>query len=155
MSNWLRIATVFLAFVVVSCDSGKKAEEAAAAAASAKMEAERQAEEVANKAKEEAAKLFAEKKVGIIKDLQSQSDAIDRKFTYLKDKATKLKGPAKTKADAALVAVDNARAQLSASLQDAQTATETTLSSLTEKITSGLKTTQKSLDEFETAVTGK
>lgn len=155
MSHWLRIATVFMAFVVAGCDSGKKAEEAAAAAASAKMAAEKQAEEAAQKAKEEAAKEFAEKKASIVKGLQSQSDAIDRKFAYLKDKATKLKGAAKTKADTALTGVENARAQLSASLQEAQAATETTITPLSEKVTTGLKTAQKSLEDFETTVTGK
>ncbi|MGE5783801.1 MAG: hypothetical protein ACM3ZE_04390, partial [Myxococcales bacterium] len=125
------------------------------AAASAKIAAEKQAEEAAQKAKEEAAKAFAEKKAGIVKGLQGQSDAIDRKFVYLKDKASKLKGTAKTKADGALTAVDNARAQLSASLSEAQTATDATLVSLSEKVTSDLKTAQKSLDQFETAVTGK
>src|SRR5689334_9109819 len=96
MNKWTVVSTLCMALVLAACDDGKKAQEAAAAAeasaSAAKADAEKAAAEATKKAADEAAKAFADKKAGIVKGLQGQVDAFDRKFTYLKEKAEKLKG---------------------------------------------------------------
>lgn len=156
MKKWIAITGISLAFLAACDDAKKEAAEAAAASASAATaEAEKAAADASKKAAEEAEKAFGEKKVAVVKGLQSQVDAFDRKLAYLKDKAGKLKAAPKKAADTALEAVEKARADVTTSLKDVDGAGADTLTTLTEKVSASLGAAQKAMDSLETAVTGK
>jgi hypothetical protein len=162
MNKWL-LGTMVVGLVAAGCDNGKKAaEEAAAVAASVKEMTEKKAEEAAaaakaqaEKAKAEADKALAEKREGVAKGFQDQLEAFDRKLDFLKEKASKLKGPAKVKAEGALAAVDKLRTEVVAAVASLKSGDLSSLPALGEKVTASLSAAQASLAEFESAALGK
>lgn len=156
-----RVLCIFLAAAAmtsIGCDdSAKKAEEAAkvaasAAAASASAAAEKAKTELAEKAKAE----LDGKKGDLKKQITEGLASLDRKATALKEKAAKLPGPVKLKADEAFKKYEAAKTALTsmtATIDGASGAAA--LTELPAKITSGLGDATKALEGFEEIVTKK
>jgi hypothetical protein len=148
---WLMIAGV----VVAGCDDGKKKaeEEAKAAASAASVAAAKASAELEAKAKEAAKAALASKKTELTKSIKDSIDALDRKATYLKEKAAKLTGPAKAKAETAFAAYDKAKGAVSALTAAVEGATElSALNDLSAKITAASADATKALNDYEAAV---
>ena len=141
-----------------ACDSGaKKAEEAKKAAEEkAKAEADKLKEEAEAKAKAEAAKALTAERDKLKDKIAKAVRGMDRKITYLKNKAEKLPAPAKKKADEALEKLETAKkavTDLTAKLDEAKDMDA--VKGLTKTVTENLSTAEKALSTYEDAVMKK
>jgi hypothetical protein len=156
-----RVLCIFLAgaaLTSIGCDdAAKKAEEtakqaASAAAASASAVAAKASAEVAEKAKAE----LDGKKGDLKKQITDGLASLDRMATALKEKAAKLPGPVKLKADEAFKKYDTAKAALTGLTGTIDGASGITgLADVGSKITSGLADAKKALEGAEEIITKK
>ncbi len=154
------ISLVASTLALSACDdSAKKAEEAAKVAAdkaaAEKATAEAKAKEDAAKAEATAKAAFETSRAQVKKATTAQGEALDRKATYLKEKAGKLTGPAKAKATAAMDSFDKARTDLTKVIADVDATTSAKMDETSAKAKSAAAAAQTALDDFEAAVTGK
>jgi len=154
MVKWM-VPVMLLA--LAGCDGAKKAEEAKKAAeaqvAAAAATAKAAADAAAAKAKEEAQKAFQGQKTELSKQLTDGIEALDRKVTFLKEKAAKLPPALKKKADAALAAFDTAKAAVTGLQAQIDGAVDAAgLTDLAGKLTAALADAGKALDGAEAAI---
>ncbi|HEY6561831.1 MAG TPA: hypothetical protein VI072_31390 [Polyangiaceae bacterium] len=153
-------SAVLVCIVVAAAGcKNEKAEEAKAAAeqaAASATAAAAAAQEAEAKAKEEAANALSSKKDELKAQLTSGVDAYDRKIAYLKDKANKLPGAAKKKADEAFAAYDKSKTAATALLTNIDSATDASaLPELATKIGDALKDAGNAVDSAEAAAIPK
>jgi hypothetical protein len=157
-----RVICIFLAATAltsVACDdSAKKAEEAskatAAALASASASAAASASALAEKAKEASKAAVDSKKGDLKKQITEGLAGLDRKATAFKEKAAKLPGPVKLKADEAFKKYDAAKAALTGMTSSIDGVSDLAgMGDMATKVTGGLGDATKALGAFEEIVT--
>ncbi len=128
-------------------DAADKAREAKLEAEESVSAARREAEKVAL----DAAKQRADARATFQKDV----DAVDRKISYLKERATTVKGAVKKNAAAAQTEVDTRRATLKANFAKLETETGAAWDSAKDAVERDLTAVKSSVDSWETTVTDK
>jgi hypothetical protein len=164
----LTLVAVALSLSLTACDQAEKkaaeakamadkqAAEAKAAADKAAAEAKAAADKAAAEAAAKATELLATQKTEWAKKIDDGIEAMDRKLTFLKEKAAKLPAPAKAKATAALAAFDTAKATVvGLKEQLAALSDPNGLADLAAKVGTALADAQKSLDDAEASIMKK
>ncbi|MBP9112812.1 MAG: hypothetical protein KBF88_08380 [Polyangiaceae bacterium] len=150
---WALLASFALATTACDDTEKKMAEAKKVAEAEAKVAADKMKVEAEAKAKEVAAKALESGKGDLVKKITTGIADLDRKVTYLKEKAAKLPAPVKLKADAAFATFDKAKASVSA--MAAVVAGAADMSAVTElsgKVTTGLAEATTALNAVEAIV---
>jgi flagellar hook-associated protein FlgK len=157
-----RVICIFLAATAltsVACDDGaKKAEEmkaaALASASAATAAAAASASAAADKVKETQKAAVDSKKGDLKKQITDGLAALDRKATSFKEKAAKLPGPVKLKADEAFKKYDAAKAALTGMTASIDGVSDIAgMGDMATKVTGGLGDATKALGAFEEIVT--
>jgi len=128
-------------------EANERAEKARLDAADTISEARRDAEKAAN----DAARARGETRG----ELQKDVDAVDRKISYLKERAVEVKGNAKKNADVAQAEAEKRRSALRDDFRKLQTDTGAEWDSAKAAVERDLKSLRDSLDSWETTVTDK
>ncbi|MES1184473.1 MAG: hypothetical protein ABUL60_11700 [Myxococcales bacterium] len=128
-------------------EANERAEKARLDAAEKISEAQRDAEKAAN----DAAKARGETRG----ELQKDVDAVDRKISYLKERAVEVKGSAKNNADVAQAEAEKRRSTLRDDFRKLQTDTGAEWDSAKAAVEHDLKSLKESLDSWETTVADK
>lgn len=128
-------------------DAAEKAEKARIDAAEKISEARRDAEKAAN----DAAKARGDARA----ELQKDVDAVDRKISYLKERAVDVKGNAKKNADVAQAEAEKRRMTLRDDFRKLETETGAAWDSAKTTVESDIKSLKDSVDSWESTVTNK
>jgi hypothetical protein len=160
-SVWTRhwpVGAALLSLALVACDKGDQQaaaeaqREAAAKAEKAQMEANekisearREAEKVANDAARERSEARLE--------LQKDVDAVDRKISYLKERAGAVKGDVKKNADVARAEAETRRTTLQTNFRKLETETGAAWDSAKAEVKQNIADLKAAVDSWENTVT--
>lgn len=168
MQKLIRTLAVLLTFGIattplVACK--KREDKAQEEAAKAKKEADEKAAQAERERKEadakaaaaaaEAEKKAAEANAEVVKNLQKDVDAADRKITDLKEREAKATGATKKNAEAAAAEVDKRREAVKTSLTALQNATGAAWAGARTQAESDLAALNKAIDNFDDTLKAK
>jgi colicin import membrane protein len=128
-------------------EATERAEKARLDAAEKISEARRDAEKAAN----DAAKARGEARG----ELQKDVDAVDRKISYLKERAVEVKGNAKKNADVAQAEAEKRRSTLREDFRKLETDTGAAWDSAKAAVERDIKSLKDSVDSWESTITNK
>jgi colicin import membrane protein len=128
-------------------EATEKAERARVEAAEKISEARRDAEKAAN----DAAKARGDARG----ELQKDVDAVDRKISYIKERAVEVKGTAKKNADVAQAEAEKRRTTLRDDFRKLETETGAAWDSAKADVERDIKSLKDSVDSWESTVTNK
>lgn len=131
----------------VQREAGEKAQKAQLEANEKISEARREAEKAANDAAQERSKARVE--------LQKEVDSVDRKISYLKERAATVKGTAKKNADVAQSETETRRATLRERFRKLETETGAAWDSAKAEVERDINALKSSVDSWDSTITSK
>jgi len=140
-----------IALLAIAC--GKNDEKAAQQAAAAAREAEQTA--ASAKQAQEAAEKATRERTAVKEAMKKDVDAVDRKLTYLRERAGKLTGAAKTAAQKAMHDTDAKREAVQNDLKKLDPAAAADWDTVRASFDRDVAALKASMDAFERSVTGK
>lgn len=145
-----------LSSIAMGCDN-KEQERAQREVAEKADKAKQEVEHAASlqHAADEAAAKATKDRLYDRQTLQKDVDGVDRKLASLKERAAKVTGNTKKNSDAAVAEVEKRRATVQADLRKLETESGAAWDGLKTTADSDIASLKKSLDAFESAVTGK